>query len=110
MARSSDIVRAERINAALTLLRKHENLAEAAKALVGVYGMSTRQAYRYLRQAQAQRQPVPLPKRKLAFTVKLSEELIQELRQCATRTGQGLSELVTQALEAFLRRGRSRGR
>jgi len=110
MARSSDSIKAERINTALKCLRQHASLAEAAQALVRASGMSKRQAYRYLKAAQAQGQPVPVPERKIAFTVKLSEGLIHELRQCAAQSGQGLSELVRQALEGFLRRGRRRGR
>lgn len=110
MARNSNSARAERINAALKFLRRYASLAEAAMALVQAYGMSKRQAYRYLHEAQVQGQPVPVPERKVAFTVKLSESLIHKLRRHANLTEQSLSELVTQALEAFLRRGRRRGR
>ena len=110
MARSSDAVKAERINAALDALRRYDSLAEAAQALVQAYGMSKRQAYRYLREAQTHDQPVPLPEPKVAFTVKLSEGLVQRLRQRAAQTGLSLSDLVTQAVEVFLRRGRRRGR
>ena len=73
MARSSNSARAERINTALEFLRQCETLAEAAQALVQAYGMSKRQAYRYLREAQMQGEPVPIPERKVAFTVKLPE-------------------------------------
>jgi predicted DNA-binding transcriptional regulator YafY len=110
MGRASKLVKAERINAALALLRKSESLAEAATALVRTYGMSKRQAYRYLQAAQHSRGPVPVPERKMTFTVKLSEGLIQQLRQQATLTGQSLSELVGQALEAFLPKRQRRGR
>ncbi len=110
MARSSASVKAERINAALDVLRQYDSLAEAARALVQAYGMSKRQAYRYLHEAKKQGQPVPVPEPKVAFTVKLSEGLVHRLRQRAAQTGQSLSELVTQALDVFLRRGRSSGR
>ncbi|MEA3290975.1 MAG: ribbon-helix-helix protein, CopG family [Pseudomonadota bacterium] len=110
MARSSDAARAERTNTALKFLRQYASLAEAAKALVEVYGMSKRQAYRYLHAARTQGEPVAVPERKVAFTVKLSESLIHALRRHATLTEQSLSELVTQALEALLRRDRRRGR
>jgi predicted DNA-binding transcriptional regulator YafY len=109
MARSTDSVRAERINAALRLMQKHPNLSEAAARLVRMYGLSKRQAYRYLEAAQKYREPVPIPDQKVAFTVKLSKGLIEELRQHARQTGLTLSELVGQALEAFLRKGRGRG-
>jgi len=109
MTRSSNSVRAERINTALKLLRQCETLAEAAKALVQAYGMSKRQAYRYLHEAQMQGEPVPIPERKVAFTVKLPEGLIHQLRRRAGLREQSLSQLVTQALEVFLRKDRGRG-
>lgn len=110
MARSPDTIRAERLNAALALLDKRRSLAESAASLVATYGMSKRQAYRYLSEAQKQQQPVPVPPRKMAFTVKLSEVLVQQVRQRARASGQTLSDLVAQALEAFLRKGREDGR
>ncbi len=109
MARSSNSVRAERINTALGFLRQCETLAEAAKAFVQDCGMSKRQAYRYLREAQKQGEPVPIPERKVAFTVKLPEGLIHQLRHRAALREQSLSQLVTQALEVFLRKGRGSG-
>ena len=110
MARSSDSVKAERINAAREVLCLYDSLAEAARALVQTHGMSKCQAYRYLHEAQRQGQPVPVPEPKVAFTVKLSEGLVHRLRQRAAQTGQSLSELVTQALEAVLLRGPRDGR
>ncbi len=110
MARSSDSVKAERINAALEVLRQYDSLAEAARALVEAYGMSKRQAYRYLHQAQRQGQPVPVPEPKVAFTVKLPQGLVHRVRQRAAQTGQSLSELVTQALEAVVLGGPRNGR
>ncbi len=110
MARSSDSVKAERINAALEVLRQYDSLAEAARALVQAYGISKRQAYRYLHQAQRQGQPVPVPEPKVAFTVKLPQGLVYRVRQRSAQTGQSLSELVTQALEAVLLREPRNGR
>jgi len=109
MARSSDSVRAERVNAALKLLEDHHALSEAATILVKRYGLSKRQAYGYLEVAQKRKEPIPIPDQKIAFTVKLSIGLIQDIRQHARQTGLTLSELVKQALEAFLRKGRDRG-
>ncbi len=109
MARSSDSVRAERVNVALRLMEDHHTLSEAAVILVKMYGLSKRQAYRYLEVAQKQKEPIPIPDQKIAFTVKLSIGLIQDIRQHARQTGLTLSELVRQALEAFLRNGRDRG-
>ena len=109
MARSTDLARVERINAAFKLMQEHQNLSKAAAILVRRYGLSKRQAYRYLEVAQTRQSPVPIPDQKMAFTVKLSIGLIQDIRRYARQTGLTLSELVGQALEAFLRNGRGRG-
>lgn len=77
--------------------------------LVREYGISKRQAYRYLGEARTRDGPVPIPDRKVAFTVKLSEELIEALRKHARIGGKRLSELVAEALGDFLRKGRGRG-
>src|SRR5918996_4034637 len=108
MARASDPERAARLNAALALMQEHESLSQAAAVLVGRFGISKRQAYRYLDQARARDGPVPIPDRKVAFTVKLSEGLVEALRQHARVRGKRLSEIVAEALGAFLRRGRGR--
>ena len=109
MARSTDLVRAERINAALKLMQEQHTLSDAAANLVRRYGLSKRQAYRYLQVAQTRSDPVPMPDQKRAFTVKLSIGLIQDIRRYARQTGLSLSELVGQALEALVRKGRGRG-
>ena len=109
MARSSNSVRAERINAAVALIGQLGSSAAAARALAAQYGISKRQAYRYVHEAKVVGKEVPIPDRKIAFTVKLSQNLVQALRQCARSTGKSLSEIVTEALEAFLYKGRRRG-
>ncbi len=110
MVRSPDAIRAARLNAALALLQERRSLADAAVTLAASYGMSKRQAYRYLNAAQQQPHPVPIPERKIAFTVKLSEGLVQRLRQRARSSGQTLSDLVSQALEVLLGKGSEGGR
>jgi predicted DNA-binding transcriptional regulator YafY len=109
MIRSSKPERAQRINTALALIKSEESLSSAATALARRYGISKRQAYRYVREAELIGKQVPVPDAKLAFTVKLSKNLIKALRRYAKNTGQSLSEIVTQALEAFLQNGRRRG-
>ncbi|MCI0529384.1 MAG: hypothetical protein L0Y56_18245, partial [Nitrospira sp.] len=71
MAKSSKSQWAERINAALELMREYGSLVEATQALAARYGISKRQAYRYLRQAKALGKPMPIPEPKMAFTIKL---------------------------------------
>jgi predicted DNA-binding transcriptional regulator YafY len=109
MAKSSQSERAQRINAAVELIGQQGSLAQAANALAAHYAISKRQAYRYVREANALGEKVPVPGPKIAFTVKLTETLVQRLRRHAQTTRRPLSEIVTQALEAFLAQVRGRG-
>jgi hypothetical protein len=105
MARSSNPQRAERINAAVALIARQGSPAEAAAALAAQYNISKRQAYRYVKEAGVVGKQVPIPDQKVAFTVKLSQSLTQKLRHYSLSRGLTLSEIVTQALEAFLYKG-----
>ena len=109
MARSSNAERAQRHNAALALIQEYDSLAKAAELLAVRYDISIRQAYRYLYEAELMGEKVPVPDPKTAFTIKLSRHLLQKLRKHAKSTGQTISELVTQALEAFLHKDRGSG-
>ncbi len=100
--KSSNTEKARRINAALGLLKREESVSKAAKVLASQYGMSRSQSYRYVREAMREGKEVSVPGPKLAFTVKLPQKLIDEVRQTAQVTGQSISNLVALALEAFL--------
>ena len=106
MAKSPQSQVAQRINTALDLLKRGSSREEALAALVRRYQVSRRQAYRYVEQAQQAKRKLPVPEEKIVFTVKLPVSLVTRLRRLAGSTGKSLSDLVTQALEAFLRRGR----
>ena len=109
MTRSSNTQRAQRINTALAMMHKYVTPADAATALAKAYAMSQRQAYRYLQEASAQGKSIPVPDEKVVFTVKLPRGLVRQLRARASQRGDTLSDLVTQALMAFLGKGRRRG-
>ncbi len=102
MARSSNRVRAQRINAALELLNGPLGSAEAAQQLAEAYGMSMRQAYRYLQAARQQQQPVLIPEQKIPFTVKLTPSLITALRQHAISRKLSLGDVIQLAIRAHL--------
>jgi hypothetical protein len=87
MARSSNSQRAERINAAILLIERYSSPVEVATALAAQYSISKRQAYRYVKEAWAIGKQVPIPDQKIAFTVKLSQSLIQTLRQYSQSKG-----------------------
>jgi predicted DNA-binding transcriptional regulator YafY len=109
MVKSSNTERAMRINAALSLIKKHDTVAEAVAVMMDLYAISRRQAYRYVQEAQRVGTSIPIPEPKIAFTIKLSPKLIQAIRDHAKVSGRNLSEIVTQALEKFLYKGRRRG-
>jgi len=110
MTKSSNTERARRINAAHTLIREHDTITQAVGAMKDHYGLSKRQAYRYIHTAQKIGAHIPVPEPKIAFTVKLAPKLIHMLRKYSKQSGLSLSEIVTQALDTFLRKGRRSGK
>jgi hypothetical protein len=104
MTKSSESQLARRINAALLLLKKFSSDAKAVAGLVKRHRVSRRQAYRYVQEAKATGHALPIPERKVPFTVKLPMSLARRFRQMARSTGESLSALVTRALESFLQR------
>lgn len=110
MVKSSNKERARRINTAHSLLQKTGASAQAVNAMIAQYGISKRQAYRYIQEAQRIGAHIPIPEVKIAFTVKLTPNLIQTLRQHSIDSGKSLSDIVTMALETFLQKGQKRGR
>ncbi len=101
---------AARVNAAAELLAAGVGVAEAAGQLAGRFGLSQRQARRYVDRA-ATGGPVRVPQATTVFTVKLPVPLVARVRAHAAASGRTISSLVTQALEEFLsRRHRERPR
>ena len=100
--------KAERLNLARDLLRRKQP-PEAASELAQTYSISQRQAYRYLERAQQLKAPVPVGDPKIAFTVKLSRNLVERLRAYASSTGLTLSDIVSRVVLKFLNRGPGRG-
>jgi hypothetical protein len=109
MTRSSAPEHAERINAALELLKECDSPAKAAAEMSVRFGISRSQAYRYVRKAFGMSEKMVVPDHKIPFTIKLSQDLIQALREYTISTGKTLSEVVSQALENFLRGIQGRG-
>jgi hypothetical protein len=109
MTRSTEPVRTERINMARMLLNQYSSSVQVISVLMTQYGVSRRQAYRYVQEAQKTEQELPLPEQKIVFTVKLPKGLIQRVRERAQSTGQSISNLTTLALERFLSSGEDHG-
>ena len=102
MPRSTDAQKAERVNAAYGLLVRGISVAEAVVLLCRAFGLSRRQAYRYLEQAQAIGHPVPVSEPAVPITLKLPPTVVRDLRAHSAASGQTLGEIVARALTAFL--------
>jgi hypothetical protein len=102
--RSPQAELAERVNVACSLLKEGSSRDEALSAIMDRFGVSRRQAYRYIEEALRIKRTVPVPERKVVFTVKVPESLVSLIRHVANATGESLSAIVTQALKAFLKR------
>ena len=109
MARASHAETAQRLNLARNLLRQSDSFAQAVHKLAGSCAISPRRAYRYLHQAERLKAPVSVIATKIPFTVKLPENLVKRLRRYVQRSRSRLSEVVSQAVIAWLDRGRGRG-
>ncbi len=103
MAKSSNLERTKRFNSAVDLVLMHSSTAKAATILAEQYGISLRQAYRYVQEATQKGKRIPVPDRKIPFTVKLSVGLVSELRGYSGLSGKTLSDIVDQALRIFLK-------
>jgi hypothetical protein len=107
MARSTKAEKARLLNAAHRRLARGEPLREAAHELSREFGLSRRQAYRYLEQAARLGGPVPVEESSIPVTVKIPPSAVRQLRSYAARTGLTQGEIISCALSEFLstRRG-----
>lgn len=102
MVRSTKANKARHLNAAYRLLERNTGLSEAAHSLSREFGLSRRQAYRYLEQAAELGQPVPVEEASIPITLKLPPSTVRLLRSSASKSGLTLGEIVSRALTAFL--------
>ena len=102
MTRSTKANKARQLNAAHRLLERNTELTEAAQSLSRKFGLSRRQAYRYLEQAAELGHPVPVEEASIPITLKLPPSTVRLLRLHASSSGLTLGEIVTRALRAFL--------
>ena len=102
MSRSTKAEKARQLNAARSLLERHTELSDAAESLCRKYGMSRRQAYRYLEEAAQLPHPVEVVEAAVPITLKLPPRRVRELRSYARRSGLTMGEIVSRALQAFL--------
>jgi hypothetical protein len=77
-------------------------LSEAAQSLAREFGLSLRQAYRYLQEAAQLEQPVPITEATVPITLKLPPNTVRLLRAYAKSSGLTIGSIVARALDAFL--------
>lgn len=102
MSRSTNTERAQRLNAAFDLLASGYAIAEAAAIMSAKFGLSRRQAYRYLQEAQAIKHPVPVGAPTIPITIKVPEDVVVKLRAHAQASGMTIGEIVARAVLRFL--------
>src|SRR5258706_5264085 len=107
-SRADDAQFVERVNAAADVIAGGVTAADAAVMLAARFGVSKRQARRYVdRAASTGRREAP--ESSVVFTVKLPASVAERVRGRAASSGVTISALVTQALTEFLARGHARG-
>ena len=95
--------KARHLNTARGLLQGQVGLPEAVRRLSGKFGLSERQAYRYLEEASQLDRAVEVPEATVPITMKLPPRTVELLRKYARRSGLTIGAIVTGALNAFLR-------
>ena len=109
MVRSTQADKAQHLNAAYRLLERKTELSEAARALSQEFGLSLRQAYRYLEAASHLERPVEATESTVPITLKLTPSTVRALRAYAKSSGLTIGSVVTHALDAFLTSVRRHG-
>jgi hypothetical protein len=101
--RADNVEYARRVNAAADLVGSGMPVASAAHKLARRYGVSVRQARRYVEQAMATGR-VDVPEATVVFTVRLPGTLAGRVRAHAHQADVTISAAVTRALVEFLER------
>jgi hypothetical protein len=109
MIRSTRAQKAERLRAARRLLADKLGMAEAAMALSRSFGLSRRQAYRYLELARDGAPAQLAIENSVTVTFKMPATLARSLRNHAHNRGMTTSEVLRQAIAAFLTKKRRHG-
>ena len=99
---------AERVNRAAVLVRRLSP-ADAVRALQAEFGLSERQARRYVNAGLERPDGVSVPERTAVFTVRLAPSLIGGLRERAGASGQTVSAVTAEAVHAYLAGAGGRG-
>jgi hypothetical protein len=102
MPRSTKADKARQLNVAHRLLKRNVALPDAAQRLTQQFGLSLRQAYRYLEEAAELDGPVEVAEATVPVTLKLPPTTARALRAYARSSGLTIGVIVTHALDALL--------
>ncbi len=109
MARSTKADKARQLNAAYAMLVGKVSLPDAMQRLSRQFGLSERQAYRYLEEATHLEQPVEVSEATVPITLKLPAGTARLLRAYSKSTGLTIGAIVARALAMFLNTQRRHG-
>ena len=109
MPRSNKTDKARQLNAAYAILQRKAPLAEAMQRLSGEFGLSERQAYRYLNEAAHLDRPVEVVETSVPITLKIPAGTARLLRAYSKSTGLTIGAIVTRALTMLLNTQRRHG-
>src|SRR5580692_5458048 len=109
MARSTKVDKARQLNAAFSMLQSSVAFPEAMQRLSREFGLSERQAYRYLEEATQLKRPVEVIEATVPITLKVPEGTAHLLRAYSKSTGLTIGAIVTRALAIFLNTPRKHG-
>ncbi len=84
-------------------------MREATTVLSREFGLSQRQAYRYLQAAEGLDHPVIAPAASIPITLKIPGDIVEELRAHAKVSGLTMGEIVARAVSTFLSSARKHG-
>ncbi|WP_429453975.1 hypothetical protein [Paraburkholderia sp. WC7.3g] len=97
------------MNAAFDLLADGRSLSEAADTMAGQHGISRRQAYRYLQEAQHMSSPAAVAEPTIPITLKVPADVAVTLRAYAQANDLTMGETLTRAVCALLAKAGGRG-
>lgn len=101
MARSTRSGKVEQLNAAYALLGQGITASEAVRQLSRRFGLSARQAGRYVREARIMARPAEAVEASVPITIKIPGTLAATLRAQARSRGLSIGEIVARALRCF---------
>ena len=102
MTRSTRYEKSQRLNRAFELLSNGDTANRAAEELVGQFGISLRQAYRYLQETQQIRHPVVIAESTIPMTIKIPKGIVLKLSTYAYTSNMTIGETVSYAVLAHL--------